>query len=650
MSLNGKIATTEHLKGNIPPADGFSPIVEVNEVENGHEIVITDRKGKKAFTVKNGETGELPIDLLERYYSPSIVTKASGETIAITDASNVPPLNIIPYGKSTQNAYEGNQLLKYPFEDKTLTLNGTTYTDKGNGIINISGTSTATSYYNFYYNNENQRLPLSAGTYTLSKNASDKNINIAGAVKYSDGTTAVSLYMQKEKTTLTFTLEQDGEMYLYITVASDVTCNEDMIVMLNEGNTAKPWEPYVGGEQSPNINYPQEVVPHGKGGQIVQRLLSGNIFNASFRWYGNVIYGSSGPYTEENGVYKFTATKTDAYVWGQCDPTKSYEEIRGPLMFIPDNVTEISVSLSNKEFKQNMLSFYDENLICIDRIGTNNASNGYEWTFTVPKGAKYCTLRFGLNPATVGQTYETTVMVNYGTPLPYEPYTEQPMTYQTPNGFHGIPLGKTIPSVIANSPIHMRGVYWDKVEQQYYIGNTKNENGKDVQRILETVFDGSEDEAWVVGSKNRYQTHILGDKIIVPTSNSSEVGIAMCTHALVYTANDTYLNTYNGMSIEIGGRIHFYLGESEANIEAWVSRLSTNPITCYFVLKDPIVTDTSEEELAQSNALRMNYPNATIVNDANAHMEVEYVADTKCYVDNEIDKKFNELAVALVSQ
>jgi hypothetical protein len=84
----------------------------------------------------------------------------------------------------------------------------------------------------------------------------------------------------------------------------------------------------------------------------------------------------------------------------------------------------------------------------------------------------------------------------------------------------------------------------------------------------------------------------------------------------------------------------------EQSIDSWKSKLAENPITVYAVLQEPIETDMSEEEMAQYNALMMNYPNTTILNDENAYTEVEYVADTKCYIDN----KFKELAVAMISQ
>lgn len=55
--------------------------------------------------------------------------------------------------------------------------------------------------------------------------------------------------------------------------------------------------------------------------------------------------------------------------------------------------------------------------------------------------------------------------------------------------------------------------------------------------------------------------------------------------------------------------------------------------------------DAEAETVAAIAALHTYKPNTTIVNDAGAGMAVEYVADTKAYIDN----KFTELAAAIVS-
>ncbi len=56
-------------------------------------------------------------------------------------------------------------------------------------------------------------------------------------------------------------------------------------------------------------------------------------------------------------------------------------------------------------------------------------------------------------------------------------------------------------------------------------------------------------------------------------------------------------------------------------------------------------TPPPEAGLAAYKALHTNYPVTTVLNDADAHMELRYNADTKNYIDN----RFTELQNAILS-
>ena len=234
------------------------------------------------------------------------------------------------------------------------------------------------------------------------------------------------------------------------------------------------------------------------------------------------------------------------------------------------------------------------------------------------------------------------LQIEYGsTKTDYEPYTEQPFTFQTPNGLRGIPLGTTIPDAIKNSPIHMSGVYWDNAEGRYYIGDTKNENGNDVQRI----------------GKDR----LLASKLSILDSYCNEESnffyISLSTNYLLQTNVDDYICDITKANLQQGVRDtenHGYLNMSSdglfyirlrkdsgvATLEEFEEYLTNNEVFIYIILKEPIITETDVQ-----HDVVMNYPTTTIINDAGAYMKVEYVADTKCY----IDKKFNELQATISS-
>lgn len=58
----------------------------------------------------------------------------------------------------------GKSYLQYPYTTGTLTKNGVTFTDNGDGTITVNGTATANAYYRII----NDGMPLKAGTYFLS--------------------------------------------------------------------------------------------------------------------------------------------------------------------------------------------------------------------------------------------------------------------------------------------------------------------------------------------------------------------------------------------------------------------------------------------------------------------------------------------------
>ena len=71
------------------------------------------------------------------------------------------------------------------------------------------------------------------------------------------------------------------------------------------------------------------------------------------------------------------------------------------------------------------------------------------------------------------------------------------------------------------------------------------------------------------------------------------------------------------------------------------------------VLEPPIERDLTQEELAAYSSLHTNYPTTVITNDAGAHMEVSYVADTGTYIRNmesRLNAKLVNIQSALISQ
>lgn len=101
----------------------------------------------------------------------------------------------------------------------------------------------------------------------------------------------------------------------------------------------------------------------------------------------------------------------------------------------------------------------------------------------------------------------------------------------------------------------------------------------------------------------------------------------------------------SGKYVQRVGKIDSYVSEDISSAYISTTGELSAGATVLYALPDPIEHDLTAEELAQYAALHTNYPNTTIFNDGGADMGVQYVADTKMY----IDKKFAELSTALLN-
>ena len=94
--------------GSGPPgADGFSPTVSTESIENGTRVTITDKDGPKSFDVMNGKDGqgggggEFPYTL-----GPTL--KVTGSTLDVNTAGDVEQDNTLPITSAAVYSTVGN--------------------------------------------------------------------------------------------------------------------------------------------------------------------------------------------------------------------------------------------------------------------------------------------------------------------------------------------------------------------------------------------------------------------------------------------------------------------------------------------------------------------------------------------------------------
>lgn len=156
-------------------------------------------------------------------------------------------------GWTEQDSTTGAQLLN--LTENTVTNSGITCVSEGS-IITISGERVVDSGGRLTY--VTSAFTLQPGTYRFSyEKFNDVNSSILNA----------TLVKQVDNEVLdnAFTLAEETNLYIGVNIVRGKTADNAIIrCMLNAGSTALPYEPYTGGQSSPNPDYPQEITSAGK--------------------------------------------------------------------------------------------------------------------------------------------------------------------------------------------------------------------------------------------------------------------------------------------------------------------------------------------------------------------------------------------------
>jgi hypothetical protein len=120
------------------------------------------------------------------YELDNITATASGKAITI-DSAEAPLQNLKLYGKTTQDGTLGENILPYPYTTKTI--NGVTFTDLGDGRIQVSGTASADITYEFLKDATIDGLVVGRTYRATGCNCSATNINFFMSFSQTSGPT-----------------------------------------------------------------------------------------------------------------------------------------------------------------------------------------------------------------------------------------------------------------------------------------------------------------------------------------------------------------------------------------------------------------------------------------------------------------------------
>ncbi len=380
----------------------------------------------------------------------------------------------------------------------------------------------------------------------------------------------------------------------YIRISSTIDMQDMSDIMLNVGETAKPYEPYTGGKPSPSIEYPQAVENAGDSGQIKVELYGKNLIPFPYHDFGNetVAQKNGVTYTlQADGAIKANGTITDQF----------------------------GINIALKRFSEKPLNG--------NPGGTN--TDGYvvmcrEPMYFDPKNNKTFILFDGND---VGKPINTVIypQIEVGTiPTAYEQYkTPQELTTPTPNGLRGIPVSSG-------------GNYTDENGQQWICDEIDLAKGKYIKRINSVTIDGN-DLKFSDDGNGFWNTKFFS---AVNGIEKENVNMSEYFRKEAFSLNEPYKFIFTTAK-----KMKDYFQTAEDLNEFCVRKYSERRPLKILYVQTPIETDLPTEVIEQYKKLHTNYPTTTVLNDAGVWMELQYVSDTKHY----IDKKFAELQKALIN-
>lgn len=422
----------------------------------------------------------------------------------------------------------------------TSTSKGVTCTNNGDGTFTLNGTSTGTATFRIDQSSVSgsDNLKSYSGTYSISLRDSNGSLNPSGLELFLTQQDTYTTYLNSNwKKTAEVNVDN---CFIYINVAEGTALNNLKVYpQLEKGSAMTEWEPYTGGQPSPNPSYPQEIkktvvseiVTHGK-----------NFLNARL----NVEFTTNDVYLLDNIVEGETYT-----------------------VYIKQQVTELQADFPSA---QHHYWFWDKDkkiikngIVCRLSFDATNQTKEEMQTLVAPLGAKYLRLDLGTYyGSSTTKIKNIECQVEKGdTFTGYEPYTESAIALSQPIELYGI------------------GDVQDVIE-----------GGKVKRRIASVILNGNDSENWAVdASRHLFYTFAVSNYCKVNT-------LPICTHYAQANAPDDYSQD---MTCGINANKIIWLSHQSIdtldNYKVW---LAENPITVFYELAEET---TEELPLADQIAL-----------------------------------------------
>lgn len=190
-----------------------------------------------------------------------------------------------------------------------------------------------------------------------------------------------------------------------------------------------------------------------------------------------------------------------------------------------------------------------------------------------------------------------------------------------------------VPHSIPGIPVASGGNYTDANGQQWVCDEVDLARGVYVKRITAETISGK----CIFSETADWAGRFVAGQVLKATCKSGPAG-ALSNFAN-WRAWGTTENGVHGFGVSIRNVYYSPATTMTADeVTALFAEMiaSETPPVIMAQLETPIEIPLSEEELATYGSLYSTKPSTTVTNNAGAYMSMEYVADTKTYIDNRV--------------
>lgn len=395
-------------------------------------------------------------------------------------------------------------------------------------------------------------------------------------------------------------ITREDKILFEVASGEDVTLSGNPLILENciGGKALKALHVYGKSTQdgTPSPGNPVPIVSAGDGGTITTKVTGKNLYHAT--WTGHY---------SKNGLL-FTATSTTVTMKGTVTEDTFFTQWlipqENPLPLDPNKRYTITPKITESAYMGVMIYVYDE-----DGVGN--------YAVSIPERSTGVAVYFQ-KKYKKGETidFETSIQLEIGTEATeYEPYREQLLVLQTPNGLPGI-------------PVTSGGNYTDPTGQQWVCDEVDLERGVRVKNTR--IVDAA--DLRLTSTVDFQNTKRL--TLVLPAKARRHTVKALCNRS-------THMNSYNVDDT------HFY---ADVNvIFLFIPISAENPVAGEYVflyaLADAIETPLTEAELAAYKALTTYAPTTVLQATDGAGLEATY----KCNV-RKAEKTINDLYAVLTAE